>query len=335
MAKQRAGRGHDRATLLDVAKLAGVSKSLASRALRKEAGVSPGNRERVLAAAKELNYLPSFAARSLRADTKILGVVLNDVGNPHNTAIVAGIEAAAAENDFDTIMGNGAERPKKLAKVLRAMLELNVNGIVVVSSWVPQRALERAGRIVPVCAVARYETPPPTIDSVTLDDVEGGRRACEHLMSVGARNIAYVTRSASATSHARERGVRQVLDAAGLPLAKYHLPLWDSGQIRAIVAEGGHAGILANNDMSAAEVLRAAEDERIRVPQELAVVGYDDTILARVLSPTLTSIAQPQEKMGRRAVELIASRIAGRTEPIRAVFEPELVVRRSTMPASL
>ncbi|VEI13503.1 LacI family DNA-binding transcriptional regulator [Trueperella bialowiezensis] len=326
-----AEKKHGRVTIVDVANMAGVSKSLASRALRGESGVSPENRERVLAVAAELNYHPSFAARALRADTRVLGVVLNDIGNPHNTAIVAGIEAEALAARHGVVLGNGAENPDKLGRVLNEMIELGVNGIIIVSSWVRKHDLERVGATVPTCVVARYDSLPDTIDSVTLDDVEGGRRACEHLLSVGARKIAYVTRSASATSRARERGVREVTMAAGIELATHHLALWDSGQIREIIRSGGYDGIVANNDMAAAEVLRAAADERIRVPADLAVIGYDDTTMARVLSPTLSSIAQPQERMGRRAVELVMSRIDGRSEPIRAMFEPELVVRRSTM----
>lgn len=318
-------------TIIEVAARAGVSKSLASRALRGERGVADDTRRRIHVAAAELGYRINSAARSLaRGRSGIVGIVLNDIGNPHFTGVVAGAEAEARERGLRTIIGHGAGSAPDLARQIETMLELRVDGVVVVSSWAPREALVRAARLAPVAVVARLEDPPETLDMIASDDAFGARAATEHLLAVGRRRIAYVTRSTSATSAARGRGIRTALEHVGLPLEAHRVEAGDDESIARILRSGVD-GVLANNDLTATEILRVAREHGIDVPGDVALVGYDDTPLARIVSPGLTSVNQPQRAMGRRAIECIAERHDGRTDPERALYEPTLLVRGSTL----
>lgn len=317
-------------TIIEVAARAGVSKSLASRALRGEPGVADATRRRINVAAAELGYRINSAARSLaRGRSGIVGVVLNDIGNPHFTGVVAGAEAEAREHGLRTIIGHGAGSAPDLARQIETMLELRVDGVVVVSSWAPRETLERAARGAPIAVVARIEDPPAGLDMIASDDERGARSAAEHLLAIGRRRIAYVTRSSSAASRARERGVAAALAQVGLDLV-VHRVRDDDRDLADVLASGADA-ILANNDLVATELLRVARERGVSVPSDVALVGYDDTPLARLLAPGLTSVNQPQRAMGRRAIECIAERHDGRDEPVRAWYEPTLLVRGSTL----
>ncbi|MFC3398394.1 LacI family DNA-binding transcriptional regulator [Microbacterium amylolyticum] len=318
-------------TIIEVAARAGVSKSLASRALRGERGVADETRRRIHVAAAELGYRINSAARSLaRGRSGIVGVVLNDIGNPHFTGVVAGVEAEARERGLRTIIGHGADSPPELTRQIETMLELRVDGIVVVSSWTPVDVLARAGKATPIAVVARLATPPEEVDMIASDDLSGARAAAEHLLAIGRRRIAYVTRSTSATSDARARGTRAALNHVGLDLEVHRVEREDSGAVARILSSGVDA-VLANNDLMATEILRVAHEHDIGVPDDVALVGYDDTPIARLLSPALTSVNQPQRAMGRRAIECIAERHDGRSDAVRAWYEPTLLVRGSTL----
>jgi DNA-binding LacI/PurR family transcriptional regulator len=324
-----------RATIVDVAAAAGISKSLASRALRGEPGVSEENRRRVGEAAAALGYRTNSAARSLVLGVSgLIGVILNDIGNQHHTAIVAGVEAAARERGAEVILAHGGHSIAELRSRIDTMVGLRVDGLVIVSSWVPPATLDQLGREIPTVVVAQLDRPPESIDTIASDDVAGARAAVEHLLATGRRRIGYVTRSTSATSDARRRGVDAALAAAGTQGSHHVLDRDDSVGLRALLARRTFDAVLLNNDQTAADVIRCARELGISVPDDLAVIGYDDTPLAAALIPTLSSVDQPQELMGRRAVEAIVERQAGRTEPLREFFPPKLVVRSSSMGAA-
>lgn len=316
-----------RPTIIDVAEHAGVSKSLASRALRNDPGVSERRRASVLDAAAELGYRTNSAARSLvRGKSGLIGVVLNEIGNQHHTAVVAGVEAHAATVESSVIIGHGGNDATALQRQIDTMIELRVDGLVVVSSWVPCDVLARVGREVPTVVVSRLDAPPPEIDTICSDDFAGAVMAAEHLAALGRRRIAYVTKSTSATSKARARGMRSGAAAAGLDCEVYEFGR-DARCVRDIVR--AHDGILCNNDPTAAEVAGLARDEEVDVPGELALIGYDDTPLAQLTHPRLTSVGQPQYRMGLRAGVAVSERLGGRTTALRELYAPTLVMRSS------
>lgn len=321
-----------RPTIIDVARRAGVSKSLASRALRGEPGVSEARRDVVVTAAADLGYRLNSAARSLvQGVSGLIGVVLNEIGNQHHTSIVTGIEQAAAVSGTRVIIGNGRHDPQELSRQIDTMLELRVDGLIIISSWVAHDVLARTGREVPTVVVTQLEHPPEEVDTIASDDVVGAALAVDHFVAVGRERIAYVTRSTSPTSRARVRGAREAAVRSGLRVAVFELDPEDSAGLRDIVVSRAFDAILCNNDITAAEVIRCAQECCVLVPDQLALIGYDNTVLASLLAPSLSSVDQPQLLMGRRATEALRERMeAGREEPLRELYAPTLVVREST-----
>lgn len=319
-----------RPTIIDVAERAGVSKSLASRALRGDPGVSDRSRAAVLEAANQLGYRTNSAARSLvRGFSGLIGVVLNEIGNQHHTAVVSGVEAHGRAAGSSVIIGHGSNNAAELGRQIDTMIELRVDGLVIVSSWVPHDTLARVAHEVPTVVVTQIDDPPAEVDTIASDDFAGAVMAVEHLAALGRRQVAYVTRSVSATSKARARGMQAGAASAGIDCVVYEVPRSDDALLRSIVAGRRHDGILCNNDLTAAEVAGIARDEKLTVPEELALIGYDNTALASLVHPRLSSVDQPQYRMGQRAGAAIAERIAGRTAPLRELYAPTLVLRAS------
>ncbi len=294
--------------------------------------MSEASRDLVTAAASDLGYRLNSAARSLvRGVSGLIGVVLNEIVNQHHTSVVAGIEQAAADSDTRIIIGNGRSSPQELSRQIDTMLELRVDGLVIISSWVPREVLERAGHEVPTVVVTHLEQPPDAVDTIASDDVEGADGAITHFLAVGRRRLAYLTTSTSATSRARIRGAQQAARRAGAEVSVHELVPGDPAGLRRIIASRAFDAVLCNNDVTAAEVIRLARELSVDIPADLALIGYDNTSVASLVVPTLSSVDQPQFIMGRRAAEAIHERIQGtRNTPLRELYLPRLVLREST-----
>ncbi|GAA1976723.1 substrate-binding domain-containing protein [Isoptericola halotolerans] len=318
-----------RPTLVDVASAAGVSKSLVSLALRGDAGVSERTRERILVVAERVGYRPSLTARTLKQGrSMMLGAVISSLDNPYHTEIVASVEAAAEDSGLSVLLAHGSRDRGRLADRVQQLLDLGADGLVVVSSWVPEEVLVAAARRAPVVMVGRTAEPVSGIDSVNNDDEHGAALVVEHLVARGHRRIAHVTSSTRPAGIARRRGYEAAMRAAGLD-DEVRVVAPDPVALGALLDDGTSA-VFARNDVEAVDVLDHALDAGLRVPDELAVVGYDDTVLARRARPALTTVQQQRDVMGSRAVALLRERLDGRAEDVHEVLEPRLVVRSSS-----
>lgn len=312
-------------TIIDVAEAAGVSKSLVSLAIRGDAGVSEGTRARILQVADELGYRSNRWASSLvRGRSQLVGVLLTDLRNAYHTDVVVGVEDAATDLGLEVIVSHGRRDPDLLTERLESLLRLGVDGIVVVSAHTPPEVLAKAAAQTPTVVVGRPRTLPEGVSQVSNHDELGARLAVEHLVGLGHRRIAYLQASDSPAAVARRTSYEEALQAHGLGsqvLRMGELPrLADRGP-------GAPTAVFASNDRGAALVLGEAHDLGLSIPGDLAVMGYDDTELARLVRPMLTSVAQPRLTLGRRAMEIIQA-----DEVVREVHPPELVVRASTFP---
>jgi DNA-binding LacI/PurR family transcriptional regulator len=318
-----------RPTLLDVAAAAGVSKSLVSLALRGDPGVSAATRERIVAVADRLGYRPSLSARALKQGrSMLLGAVISSLDNPYHTEIVASVEDAAEAAGLSVVLAHGSRGRGRLGDRVDQLLDLGVDGLVVVSSWVAEPVLVAAARRAPVVVVGRTAEPVAGIDSVNNDDERGAGLVVDHLRAQGHERIVHVNGSRRPAGLARRRGYEDAMRAAGL-----------GGEARVVgpepaalagLLDDGTTAVFARNDVEACDVLDHALDAGRSVPADLAVVGYDDTMLARRARPRLTSVQQQREVMGSRAVALLTERLGGRTDDVHEVLEPRLVVRASS-----
>lgn len=320
-----------RPTIIDVAAHAGVSKSLVSLALRGDDGVGAATRVRILRSAAELGYRLNAQARALvQGRTGQIGVIVTDLRNPYHAEVALGVEEAAEAEGFGTFLANGRREPDRLAAQVEAMIGHNVEGLVIVSSRVDPEVLAAAVERLPIVVVGRPETATAGLDTVANDDVDGARQATAHLIDLGHKDIAFATTSDRPAARARLQGYETTLRAAGLAPRVHRIP--DATRRSAIDAllSGGATGIVANNDVLAVECLGRAHELGLPVPARLSLIGYDDTELAARSWPRLTSVDQHRPDLGRTALALLRSRLAGRTEDRREVIAPTLVKRDST-----
>jgi LacI family transcriptional regulator len=327
-------------TLADVAARSGVSTATASRVLAGIGRPQPPIRERVLAAARELNYRPSGVARALkRRETRTLGLVITDITNPFYPQVVRAVEAAAHERGYGIVLANGGDDPVRELEHLDLLVERRVDGIVIASSRMTRRHAERLRAAAVPVVLVNDAVAGSGLPTVTTAHRRGARMATEHLVALGHRGIGHVSApTEQPAAGQRRQGVRDALRAAGLDE-----PLIAVGDGR--VAGGASAtealigagvtGIVAYNDLTAIGALRALRRAGIAVPEQVSVVGFDDIDLAAWTDPPLTTIRQPIDELGRWAVDHLADLLSGGRRPGagRTVLEPSLVVRGSTAAA--
>ncbi len=334
-----------RASITDVARLAGVAVGTVSNVLNRPDRVSPGTRERVSAAIDELGFVRNASARRLRAGSiPTIGAVVLDIANPYFTEVVRGVEDRLARDDYTLMLASSDGDPDREARYLRLFESHGVQGVLVTPAGGDLTAVAEArsrGLDVVLLDAAAPGTP-----SVAVDDVYGASLAVEHLLALGHRRLGFLNGPDSIRQCADRRvGVHAALARAGRgPDAVTEVTI---GSLDSAGGEQGVDTLLAGpgpaptalfcvNDLAAIGALRALRRRGITVPDEVAVVGYDDTPLAAELLIPLTSVRQPTHAMGWRAGDLLLRRYDEPDAPaVRIEFEPTLVVRASTTRGAL
>jgi LacI family transcriptional regulator len=323
----------------DVAARAGVSVGTVSNVLNSPAKVAAETAERVHRAIEELGFVRNDAARQLRAGTsRCIGFVVLDVGNPFFTDLARAAEARAAESGLALLIANSGEQRDREAAGLDLFEEQRVRGVLISPVDEVTGRLERLrSRGTPSVLVDRLAGA-PGFSSVSVDDVAGGRAAVQHLLDGGRRRILFVGGPLDLQQvRDRLRGAREAV--AAVPDAVLDvLPVGaltvrhgvDAGREILAMAEPPDA-VFAANDLVALGVLQAVGLlGGLRVPEDLALVGYDDIEFAASAGVPITSMRQPRERMGAIAVDLLLAEISGEAERSRIVLQPELVVRESS-----
>jgi LacI family transcriptional regulator len=331
------------ASVKDVAAAAGVSLGTVSNVLNRPDRVSPDTRERVLKAMADLGFVRNESARQLRAGTsRTLAYVMLDASNPFFTDVAAGIDAAAESVDLSLVLCNSRNSAAREQAHLALLEQQRVQGVLVTPVDPDSPALdELARRGTPVVVVDRTRSD-QSFCTVAVDDVLGGRLAVEHLIDRGHTRVAYVA-GPPELGQVRDRwqGAREAWAAAGLgpdDLVQVSISALT-------VAEGREAGqrlagipgkrrptaAFCANDLVALGLLQQAIGSGVRVPEDLAIVGYDDIDFAAAAAVPLTSVRQPRQELGRTAAELVLDEAANAEHTHRQVlFTPELVARAST-----
>ncbi|WP_136518204.1 LacI family DNA-binding transcriptional regulator [Cellulomonas telluris] len=323
--------GPPRPTIVDVARAAGVSKSLVSAALRGDAGVSADSRRRVADAAHALGYRRNgWAQRLVSGRSELLGVLLTDLRNGYHTDIVNGLEDAAAAAGYGVVLAHGRQDPALLRRRLADLVGLGVDAVVAVTARLDERDLADAAARLPVVVVGRPRAVPDGVGWVSNDDETGARLAVEHLLAAGHTRIAFLTASDRPAATARRDAYRAAAGTTGLEFDARADGV--ERLLEAVRRPGGPTAAFAANDRVAVGLLAAAADRGVAVPGELAVVGYDNTELAELVRPRLTSVDQPRAAMGRAAASQALALLDGGPAG-REVAAPTLVVRESSRPA--
>lgn len=331
-----------RVGIRDVALRAGVSISTVSNALNKPDTVSAALVSKVTAAAESLGYVPLQAARQLRARRSgLLGMTVINIANPFFAALVSGAEEAAAAAGYRILVGNSDDDVVKERGHIELFERVEVEGMLISPYGVSAASLERLRvRRIPVVLVDAVDDA-GQLSSVSFDDVAGGRLAADHLLAQGRRSLAFVgAREEVRQVRERLQGTRDAV--AAYPDSRLDV-IWSSrttasvgqtlgARIAAMPADARPEGIVTTNDHLACGLVYGLISSGVRVPEEIAVVGYDDIEFASVAAVPLTSVRQPAREMGRHAGEVLVRAIAAGAEAVRetVVFRPELSVREST-----
>ena len=336
------------ASIKDVARLAGVSVGTASNVLNRPGSVSPERRARVERAIAELGFVRNEPARQLRAGrSRTIGLVVLDIANPFFTDVARGVEEVANAAGLAVILCNSDDRAAKEAAHLDVLTEQRVQGVLITPTAELSRHVEALrSRGTPVVLLDRRATGPQQC-AVAVDDVFGGRLAADHLLERGHRRIAFIGGS-SGLPQVQERHdgvVAAVLDGTGSedaltvlspPALTVACGREAAGQIIGLPAGRRPTAAVCANDLMALGVLQEMVRHGVRVPEDFAIVGYDDIDFAAAAAVPLTSVHKPRVDLGRRAAELLLDE-AGGGSPGRPhvheqpVFEPTLVVRESSM----
>ncbi|PXY21392.1 LacI family DNA-binding transcriptional regulator [Prauserella muralis] len=329
-----------RPTMEDVAVRAGVSRALVSLVFKDSPKVSEQRRAAVLAAAEELGYQPHVMARALASRTStVLGVLVSDLRNAFFAEVIEGLDSAAREAGFELVLNTGSRSPSREKAALHSLLSFHPAGVVLLSPVLPAATIEQAARKCPTVLVSRSSRL-STVDTVNDDGVAGARLAVEHLVALGHRRIAHLDGGSATTAAARRRGYRQAMQAHGLtPLvvASEHTDTAGEKSVHQLLGstrrEQWPTALVAGNDFNAFGAMSALEEEGLRIPEDISVVGYDNTSLAALKRVSLTTVDQPRMEMGRLAVEALLERVRGeRSAPARHLLHPSLVVRGTTSP---
>jgi len=329
----------DKVTLKLVAQYAGCTASTVSAVINASPAarvISQETKERVLAAARELNYQPNFAARSLRMKrTYTVGVITEEIGDPYGGLVIGGIECfLTSKNYFFAAVAHRHDR-QLLHHYSKFLLSRGVEGLITIdtSMW---EALN-----VPTVAVAGHR-PMKGLTNIVLDHRRAAELALCHLWELGHRHVAFLRgQSFSSDSRDRWQSILEVAGKIGIEInpeltAELHdddpSPQVGYRAARQLISRSHRfTALFAYNDISAIGAIRAIRETGARVPDDISVIGFDDIREAAYQFPSLTTIRQPLRSMGETAARTLVSRIEGQQDyPTQIAIEPELVIREST-----
>lgn len=330
----------------DVAERAGVSLSTVSFVLNKKRSrsISPETTRRVWAAAQELNYYVNVHARRLaRGQSNFVGLIISEISNPFFPDVIRGFEAAAAARGLELLLCNTEYEPERMAAAVNKMLGEGVRGVAIMTSTFGEEQLQAlAGRRIPVVLLSVGPNS-PRARKIEINFSKGMLQAIDHLVALGHTKFGVITGplrigSAAATRDAFLRSLaKRGLKAESVIECNYRV---DGGMsaVRSLISQGAlPTALLCGNDLIAIGAISALQEAKIRVPEDVSVVGLDDILFSRLAYPPLTTIHVPRETLGRLGFELLdAMRRSAKAAMLTQQVETHLVVRKSTAaPATL
>lgn len=331
-------------SIKDIARLAGVSHSTVSRALRDSPLVRKETAARIRRIARETSYRPNSIGRSLvTRRTRTIGVVVTTVADPFIAVVVSGIERVAHDHGYAVLLANSSpEADRKTGnrevEVVQSFEDRRVDGIVVLASRMGALYMPLLSELnVPIMLINSHH-PGEFVHSIGTDEPTGSREATDHLVQLGHRRIAYIGDQYGLQSDVRRAtGYREALSAAGMPVQPELVVLGDGraegGRVamdRLLALREPPTAVFCYNDMSAVGALRSIYDHGLAVPRDISLVGFDDLLIASYTHPPLTTYRQPMVELGRQAMKSILDLLAGSDSGSNVRLQGELVVREST-----
>lgn len=332
------GRESEEMKMSDVAKLANVSPATVSRVLRQPDLVSKDTKQKVMDVIKELNYKPDMSASQLRTGkTKIILVIVPDITSPFFSKVLRGIEHTAAENGYQVILGdteNDIEREKEYIDLL---YRKQADGALLLTARMNKDSLENLSKNFPIVLACEY-IENLNIPTVSIDNVSSARKATEHLIQLGHTKIAHITGPMNIIlGKDRLKGFQQAMTHHNLKINPAYIQEGDYGidsgydqMVKLLSLNNLPEAVFVFNDEMALGAIKAIQDHGLVVPDDIAIVGFDNLKIASIFSPLMTTIDQPKYKIGQKATDLLVTLMQGGTiEKKKFVLKDELIVRES------
>ena len=329
---------------VEIARLAGVSQATVSRVLKGDPQVNAEMRERVLAVVQQLGYVPDARAQSLRSQrTRLLGLVIHRdpdalAGDPFFSALIAMIVAQAGRYDYHLCVDTARTARSQRAIYEELLRTRRVDGLILVESETHDRRIERLSHEgFPFVLIGRYE-PEDAVCTVDNDNISAAHMATDYLLRMGRRRIAYIGGPVELTvTRDRLRGYRDALEAHGIGynphrvmFAEFNAHSAASATIDLLSQSPPPDAILALDDMLAIAAMRTAKQHGYRVPDDIAIVGFNDSPLCEYVEPRLTSIAVEIPLLARKATEMLIGLIEGREPSPKRQIAPARLVKRDS-----
>ncbi|MCX7795495.1 MAG: LacI family transcriptional regulator [bacterium] len=329
-------------TIYDVAKKAGVSAMTVSRVINGKKDVKPETRDKVLKAIEELGYVPNSLARSfVLQKTKTIGLVITDITNPFFTTLARGVEDTAMKNQFSVIFCNTDEDPEKEVLYLELLARKRVDGVILASASGKRTPLKSILlRNIPIVLIDREVDGLEDLDIVKGDSVYGAYLLTKHLVDLGHRRIGIIVGSKHiSTAEDRVEGYKKALIEIGIDiddkLIKFARYSKEDGYIATkdlLNLENPPTAIFGGNNFIAVGAMMAIRDCGLRVPEDIALVSFDDIESLSQVYPFFTVVTQPAYSMGVIAAELLIRRIEDKDrvrERRKVILQPDLIIRES------
>ncbi|MED4602822.1 LacI family DNA-binding transcriptional regulator [Paenibacillus validus] len=331
-----------RITIDDVAKQAGVSKTTVSRILNGNySQTTEETKERVQKIIRELNYHPNPMARGLKQmRTNIIGIVLSNLNNPFWAKVLEGVEDTCRLSGYSLMICNSNEDSYREAELIEGFRMRQVDGIIV-NPTANNKALfeEMANNKYPLTFINRRIEGIDVVDSVVVNNINGARMAVDHFVQLGKRNIVTFVYQPHGVSTWQDRvtGFKEALSEHGIAVHDRVIEVKNEvGRVKEAVIEyfkssSAADAVFSTSSMMTLEILEGFKELNIKVPDDVALIGYDETVWAKHLNPPLTTIKQPAYEMGAIAAKNMIKKITSKTKkrPKTVVLEPELIVRHS------
>lgn len=325
-------------TIKDIARIAGVAPSVVSRAINNKYGVKESTRQRILEIARELNYYPNAAARSLvTRKTQTIGVMMADISEPYYSQIIKGMEFVADKTGFTLLFSNSQEQVEH-SGVLQKMIQANrVDGLIIIGSNIQEKGFiaKLLEKEIPFVLIERKITD-PQVNCIWVDNVEGATMATRHLIEKGHRKIAHIAGNLSfQVALERLEGYKRALHEADIEFREEYVVAGDfltEGGYRAMKEIMKHdcTAVFAANDATAYGAMRAIAESGLSVPHDMAVIGFDNLEFSSLTNPPLTTIHQPRYELGRISMEVLIGILRDdKPRGVKVCLEPKLIQRNS------
>lgn len=325
------------ATIVDVAGLAGVTPTTVSRVINNRGYISEKTKKRVHEAMDELGYQPNEIARSLtKQKSNTIGVIVPHISHPYFAKLISNLENEAAKKDYKIILCNSKEKAEKEKQYLDMCKSNRVAGIIICSGNVESNKINTGG--IPVVLLEKNFEEGKL--GIQCDNYQGGKLATEHLIECGCKKILHLSGVIDEEMPADNRE-KAFIDVCSKNEIEYFIKKYDIDTynqmnyydyIKAALNEiEGVDGIFASSDLIAAQVIQVCNEIKIRIPEDIKLVGFDDVDISQLTTPRITTVHQPIKEMARLSIELIDAKYNNIEVNEKTILPIKLIIRESTV----